>query len=264
MISVILTTYQRQTLLARALASVFAQTFANREVIVVDDGSTDATVEFLGRQPVTVIRLAHTGNPAAVRNAGLERAQGELITFLDSDDVWGPSALAELAEALSQHPHAGFSFCDYHPSTLKPELASVGDFFDPLLETDFLVTGGVLLRRAVAVAVGEFDPLCSPAEDWDYWLRLAGLFPGVHVPASLITINVAPDSISRGPGGAIYGANLRVMRKALGWCVVNRRASLRLARKSLRRQLLASARYHRRRHEFTRSMRELAMVAIGR
>lgn len=264
MISVILTTYQRQTLLARALASVFAQTLADREVIVVDDGSTDATVEFLGRQPVTVIRLAHTGNPAVGRNAGLERAQGELITFLDSDDVWRPTALAELAGALSQHPDAGFSYCDYHPSSSTLALARVGDIFDPLLETDFLVTGGVLIRRAVARAVGKFDAGCSPAEDWDYWLRMAGLVPGVHVPVSLITINAASDSISRRPGGAIYDANLRVMRKAVGWCVANRRASLRLARKSLRRQLLASARYHRHRREFARSMRELAMVAVGR
>lgn len=264
MISVILTTYERQTLLARALASVFAQTLSEREVIVVDDGSTDGTVEFLGGQPVTVIRLAHTGNPAVVRNAGLERAQGELITFLDSDDVWRSSALAELAEALHQHPDAGFSYCDYDPSSFALELPRVGDIFEPLLETDFLVTGGVLIRRAVAVAVGEFDPLCSPAEDWDYWLRIAALFSGAYLPLSLISIDSPSDSLSRAPGGAIYGANIRVMRKALGWCVANRPASLRLARKSLRRQLLASARYHRRRREFARSMRELAMVAIGR
>ncbi len=264
MISVILTTYERRELLARALASVFAQTLTDREVIVVDDGSTDGTLEFLGTQPVMLIRAAHSGNPAVVRNAGLERAQGELIAFLDSDDVWRPTALAELAEALYQHPEAGFAYCDYHPSLSTPQLARVADIFDPLLKTDFLVTGGILIRRSIAVAVGEFDPLCSPAEDWDFWLRMAALFPGAYLPVSLISIDSPFDSLSRAPGGAIYGANIRVMRKALGWCVANRPVSLRLARQSLRRNLLASARYHWRHRAFAQSVRDLVMVARGR
>jgi glycosyltransferase involved in cell wall biosynthesis len=264
-ISVILTTYERRTLVARGLASVFSQTLTDREVIVVDDGSTDDTVEFLGTQPVTLIRLAHSGNPAVVRNAGLKRAQGELITFLDSDDVWRTTALAELAQALYQHPEAGFAYCDYQiPSSSTPKSAGAIDVFDPLLQTDFLVTGGVLIRRSLADAVGEFDPRCSPAEDWDYWLRMAALFPGAYVPVSLISIDSPSDSISRAPGGAIYGANIRVMRKALGWCLTNRPASVRLARECLRRNLLASARYHRRHRAFGRSMRDLVMVARGR
>jgi glycosyltransferase involved in cell wall biosynthesis len=265
MISVIVTTYERRGLLARALASVFAQTLTDREVIVVDDGSTDGTVEFLGTQPVTSIRVAHSGNPAVVRNAGLKRAQGEFITFLDSDDAWRPTALAELAAALSKHPEAGFAYCDYQtPSSSTPKLARVADIFDPLLKTDFLVTGGVLIRRSVAVAVGEFDPLCSPAEDWDYWLRMAALFPGAYVPVSLISIDSPSDSLSRAPGGTIYGANIRVLRKALGWCVANRPGSLLLARKSLRRNLLASAHYHWRRRAVVRSMHDLVMVPRGR
>ena len=265
MISVILTTYERRELLARALASVLAQTLTDREVIVVDDGSTDGTVEFLAAQPVTGVRIAHSRNPAVVRNAGLKRAQGELITFLDSDDVWRPSALAELAQALYQHPDAGFAYCDYQiPSSSTPKLGGVSDVFDLLLQTDFLVTGGVMIRRSIATAVGEFDPLCSPAEDWDYWLRMAALVPGAYLPLSLITIDAPADSLSRAPGGAIFGANIRVMRKALGWCLTNRPASARLARECLRRNLLASARYHRRRRAFGRSMRDLVMVARGR
>jgi glycosyltransferase involved in cell wall biosynthesis len=264
-ISVILTTYERRELLARALASVFSQTLTDREVIVVDDGSTDGSLEFLATQPVTAIRVAHSGNPAVVRNAGLQRAKGELITFLDSDDVWRPTALAELAQALYQHPEAGFAYCDYEiPSSSTPKLARVIDIFEPLLKTDFLVTGGVIIRRSVTVAVGEFDPLCSPAEDWDYWLRMAARARGAYVPVSLISIDSPPDSLSRAPGGAIYPSNIRVMRKALGWCLTNRPASVRLARECLRRNLLASARYHRRHRAFGRSMHDLVMVARGR
>ena len=265
MISVILTTYQRRRLLARALASVFAQTLTDHEVIAVDDGSTDGTAEFLATQPVSCVRIAHSGNPAIARNAGLKRAQGDLIAFLDSDDRWQPTALAEMAEALGRHPDAGFAYCDDHVrSALLPESAGVADIFDALLTADFLLTGGVLIRSSVAVATGEFDPLCSPAEDWDYWLRLAALALAVHVPASLIVIDSAPDSLSRAPGGTIHGANIRVMQKAVGWCAANRPASVPLARRSLRRQLLASARYHWHRRAFARSMRDLAMVGHGR
>ena len=131
MISVILTTYERRELLARALASVLAQTLTDREVIVVDDGSTDGTVEFLAAQPVTGVRIAHSRNPAVVRNAGLKRAQGELITFLDSDDVWQPTALTELAGALLQHPDAGFAYCDFQPQVSSmPKSAGAIDIFD--------------------------------------------------------------------------------------------------------------------------------------
>ena len=265
MISVILTTYERRGPLARALTSVLAQTLTDREVIVVDDGSTDGTAEFLETQPVTSIRIAHSGNPAVARNAGLPGVRGELITFLDSDDVWQPTALTELAGALLQHPDAGFAYCDYQPQVSSmPKSAGAIDIFDPLLRTDFLVTGGVLIRRSLADAVGAFDPRCSPAEDWDYWLRMAARARGAYVPVSLISIDSPPDSLSRAPGGAIYAGNVRVMRKALQWCLTNRPASVRLARECLRRNLLASARYHRRHRAFGRSVRDLVMVARGR
>ncbi len=265
MISVILTTYERRGLLARALASVFAQTLTDREVIVVDDGSRDGTVEFLGTQPVACIGITHSGNPAVARNAGLKRARGELVAFLDSDDVWRPSALAELAEALNQHPDAGFAYCDYEPPlSPTPRVPPVGDFFDPLLEVDFIVTSGVLVRRSVSDVVGEFDPLCAPAEDWDYWLRMAARVRGVHLQHQLVSIGSPLDSLSRAPGGVIYGSNVRVTRKALAWCLTHRPASVSLARRSHRRSLIASARYFWRHRAFARSMRDLLMVARGR
>lgn len=266
MISVIVTTYERRALLARTLASVYAQTTADREVIVVDDGSTDGTAEFLRSQPVSMVEMAHCGNPATTRNAGLARARGELIAFLDSDDTWEPTALEELAGALAEQPEAGFAYCDYSPGLVagRREAPIGGDIFDQLLESDFLVTGGVLMRHSVARAVGPYDPACSPAEDWDYWLRLAAIAPGVFVPRALIRIDSAADSISRAPGGAIYAANGRVTRKTLTWCRANRRASVPLARRAHRRSLLAQARYALNHRAIARTTRDLVMAAVGR
>jgi len=261
-ISVILTTFDRRELVARALASVFAQTTAAYETIVVDDGSTDGTAEFLTHQPVDVLRVPHSGNPAIARNAGLDRARGDLIAFLDSDDSLRPNALKDLSAALMAQPAAGFAYGDYEPDPgLRPLPPPVGDIFDRLLESDFLVTGAVLFRRALLGPVGGFDPHCSPAEDWDFWLRLAALVDAVHVDRTVIDIGITGDSVSRAPGGSIYAANRRVTRKALRWCLEHRPASIALARHIHRRSMLASARYHWQRRAIAQSVRDLAMVA---
>ena len=262
MISVILTTYERRELVARALASVFAQTTAAGEVIVVDDGSTDGTAGFLRHQPIRLLRVPHSGNPAVARNAGLDRARGDLIAFLDSDDTLRPNALKDLSAALRAQPAAGFAYGAYEPDP-GPRLAvpPVADIFDRLLESDFLVTGAVLFRRSLLGTVGGLDPHCSPAEDWDYWLRLAARADGVHVARTVIDIAIAADSVSRAPGGAIYAANLRVTRKALRWCIDHRPASMALARRVHRRSRLASARYHWHRRAIAQTVRDLAMVA---
>src|SRR3990172_11293931 len=116
MISIIIPTYNRRSLLERALAGVFAQTRKDYEVIVVDDGSTDDTLDFLRSQPIAAIPTPHSGKPAIARNVGIAYAQGELVAFLDSDDLWEATALEELSAALDRAPAAGFAFCDYADS----------------------------------------------------------------------------------------------------------------------------------------------------
>jgi glycosyltransferase involved in cell wall biosynthesis len=261
-ISVILTTYERRELVESALASVFAQTTAACEAIVVDDGSTDGTAEFLRQQPVHLVSVPHSGNPAVARNAGLDRARGDSIAFLDSDDTLRPTALEDLSAALQADPAAGFAYGDYEPDPARsPLLPPTGDIFDRLLESDFLVTGAVLFRRSLLGAVGRLDPNCSPAEDWDYWLRLAAQTAAVHVARTVIDIGITPDSVSRAPGGSMYAANLLVTRKALNWCLQHRPASVALARRIHRRSMLASARYHWHRRAIAQTVRDLAMVA---
>lgn len=262
MISVILTTYERREPVARALASVLAQTTAACEAIVVDDGSTDGTAESLRDSPVQLLRVAHSGNPAVARNAGLDRARGDLIAFLDSDDTLRPNALKDLSAALQAHPAAGFAYGDYEPDPARSTLVPpVGDIFDRLLESDFLVTGSVLFRRSLLGAVGRLDPHCSPAEDWDYWLRLAAHADAVYVARTVIDIGITADSVSRALGGSMYAANLRVTRKALSWCLQHRPASIALARRIHRRSMLASARYHWHRRAIAQTVRDLATVA---
>ncbi len=251
MISVIIPTYNRADLLPETLTSVLAQTGVQLEVIVVDDGSMDGTLAFLRSQPVSVVSLPHSGIPAVARNAGLDRAHGELVAFLDSDDMWEPTALAELSAGLESAPQAGFAFCDYTyfgPSAVDDHLPAAGrrsgDLFERLLTADFLVTGSLLVRRLAIEAVGAFDARCRVAEDWDYWLRLAARFPAVYVDRRLVRLRAHPAGLSYTPGGAVYADNVLISSKMIAQCRALRPALVPLARQVHRRSVYAAARYH--------------------
>jgi glycosyltransferase involved in cell wall biosynthesis len=263
-ISVIIPTYNRRDLLSATLASVFAQTGVDSEVIVVDDGSTDDTLVYLRALPVQVVALPHAGRSAVARNAGLARAHGDLIAFLDSDDLWEPHALAALASALAAAPQAGFAFCDYTyfgPLTsgghLPAEARTAAGLYARLLNGNFLVVGGVLVRRAVLDALGPFDVRCAFADDWDYWLRLAAHAPGVYVDERLVRLRAHAAALSYQPGGAVYVDNVYITGKALAYCRAHRPALLPLAQQAHRRCRQAAARYHWRRGAWGAAARAL-------
>src|SRR5262245_60978570 len=111
-ISVILPTFNRVAMLGEAIESVRRQTFDDWELIVADDGSTDATLEqleSLGEPRLRVVRLTHTGSAAGARNAALKVAVGDWIAFLDSDDLWARDKLAIQHRALTANPDCGWS-----------------------------------------------------------------------------------------------------------------------------------------------------------
>src|SRR5688500_16163655 len=118
-VSAVIPTYNRLPLLMQAVESVRAQTFGDWELVVADDGSTDGSaeaVEGLGDPRIRVLRLPHTGNAGAVRNAGVAASGGEWLAFLDSDDVWLPQRLelqlAAVRDANVQWSYAGAELMD--------------------------------------------------------------------------------------------------------------------------------------------------------
>jgi glycosyltransferase involved in cell wall biosynthesis len=104
LVSVIVPVYEGERFLEAALASVSAQTYGHLETIVVDDGSSDRSAELAERRPGVRVLRQRNGGVAAARNAGLERARGELLAFLDQDDEWLPQRLAKQVEHLRAHP----------------------------------------------------------------------------------------------------------------------------------------------------------------
>ncbi|MBP6630851.1 MAG: glycosyltransferase [Kofleriaceae bacterium] len=190
LVSVVIPTFNYGHLLPRALASVMAQTYPHREIIVVDNGSTDDTPAVLAGwgDQVRVVRTARTGVSAA-RNAGLAVARGEYLAPLDADDEWRPTKLARQLELVASEPGLAVVGCAnlvvdgagtvkrvrYFPNPPDDRVARLRG----LLTREAWVgssNSGVLLHRRVIDAVGGYDPDLFAAEDWDLWLRVGDRF----------------------------------------------------------------------------------------
>jgi glycosyltransferase involved in cell wall biosynthesis len=179
-ISVIIPTYNRADLVAEAIQSVLAQTGADYEIIVVDDGSTDETLSVLAGfgTRIRYLREPHTGLPGRVRNTGIRAAHGDYIAFLDSDDLWVAGALAPRLDFLQRHHHLSMVYADsqlFSHELIAPASGWIGP---RLLSGDCIQTSTVVVRRRVLEDVGLFAgaPELRWGEDWDLWLRIAARY----------------------------------------------------------------------------------------
>ena len=191
-------------LLGEAIRSIQAQTHSNWELIVVDDGSTDGTPDSLPDDPrIAVIRLRHTGNVAALHNAGLERARGTLIAFQDSDDRWRPDKLAAQAARLAARPDCGWCYGAFRLINLEgQEIPSRSGFrWQPreghLLKEVITTEAGISLvtvtvRRDVALSV-RFNDAIPWGDDYDFLFRLAMVSAACAVDQILVDICEHPE-----------------------------------------------------------------------
>ncbi len=195
LVSVIIPTYNRAAWVAEAAASVLAQTFRDFELLVVDDGSTDATLEALAPFAGRLILLKRRRNRgvAAARNLGIAAAQGEWLAFLDSDDLWLKDRLARQVAYLKEHP--GLLICQTEEiwvrNGVRVNLPAThrkvdGDIFLPSLNRCMVSPSAVILHRRLLDEVGLFDETLPAAEDYDLWLRVAWRYPVGLVPEPLI------------------------------------------------------------------------------
>lgn len=210
-VSVIIPTYNRADLIAQAIDSVLAQAYPKLEIIVADDGSTDNTAAVVAAygERVRYLTLPHRGLPAATRNAGIRASTGDLLAFLDSDDLFLPNKLAVQAAALVQAPAAGLTYSNgiYFRTTSSEPVGRVLDglptpsgwVFGTLLVSNFLAPPIVLVRRSALDAVGLFNesPEFFAVEDFDLWLRLASQTQFVFAPGDVAAIRRHAGGISR-------------------------------------------------------------------
>ena len=185
LVSVIIPTYNRAAFLGEAIDSVLSQTYTQFELIVVDDGSTDATAELL-RQYGGKISVLHTGHggPSAARNRGITAARGKYLAFLDSDDVWLPGKLRSQMLFFQEHPEARICQTEelwirngVRVNPMKKHKKYSGWIFEQCLPLCIVSPSAVVIERSIFEEVGLFDETFLACEDYDLWLRIAARYP---------------------------------------------------------------------------------------
>ena len=255
-VSVVMPLYDAQEFVESAVRSVLASDLSALEVIVVDDGSKDrsaAVVAAITDPRVVLLRLPPSGGPSRPRNAGIARARAPYVAFLDSDDLIRPEKLSTAAQALDDHPQAGFAFADFEaidaggrvlqasilsdypvlqslpgaPLAQQWRLIAQADLARGLLHENFIGTSGVVVRRELLTELGGFDEALVYSEDRDLWFRLAHRCDALYW-------NHVGQSYRRRPGNLSTGPQLRNARDRL---TVLQRERKRWAEPAARRQL---------------------------
>ncbi|MFO1023754.1 MAG: glycosyltransferase family A protein [Acetobacteraceae bacterium] len=192
-IGVIIPAYNVAPWIAQAIWSVIDQTYRDWSLVIVNDGSTDATPEIIRRFSDSRLTGLHGANygVSAARNRGIAAAaDADALLFLDGDDWLAPDALATLARTLQDAPDAVAAAAGYvrvgaDRSHRTVRISASGDMLRQLLVRNLFINGGHLLIRRTAInAVGLFDTALSYGEDWHYWTRLATFGPFVTVRGS--------------------------------------------------------------------------------
>jgi glycosyltransferase involved in cell wall biosynthesis len=208
LVSVVTPVYNGAKFLAAAIESVLTQSHQHIELILIDDGSTDDSPELIdsyGSRVVTV-RQKNKGVGHA-RNAGILRARGDFVAFLDQDDWWTPDKVEKQVRVFLTDDriglvHTGVSHYDevtaafaqpFVPNARRAEI--IGNCYDRLLMGNFIYNSSVMVRKSMLDAVGGFDTeICgNTVQDYDLWLRFAQQSIFAYLPEELLVFRLHPD-----------------------------------------------------------------------
>ena len=206
LVSIIVPVYNGASTIRETLDSVLQQSVEAFELIVIDDGSTDNTLEVVAsfNDPRLSVFTYPNAGVATTRNRGVTHASAEYISFIDADDLWTPDKLARQLDAFERSPNAAvaYSWTDYIDQTGQfiahdQQVTFSGNVYGELLCRDFLESASnVTIRRQAFLDVGGFDSSLSGAADWDFFLRLAKCYDFVAVPYLGVLYRISNSSMS--------------------------------------------------------------------
>lgn len=191
--SIIIPLYNKEKHIKDTLSSVWSQSFSDFEVIVVNDGSTDSSLENVKSVSDSRLKLFSTENEGVshARNYGISKATSDLIVFLDADDFWFEHHLQDLKHLYEEFPNCGM-YCKAYdkkdgsiviPSKFKnipankPWKGIVKDYFDSSVVNSIAWTSAVMVPKSTFEKIGYFDEIYNSGEDTDLWIRIALEFP---------------------------------------------------------------------------------------
>lgn len=238
-ISVIIPNYNCKQYLAKAISSAVKQSNVNVEIIVVDDGSTDGSLEWLKKAqetfPQLVILEQENTGVVNVRNRAIGAAKADYIAFLDADDYWTDDKLFEQLNYMKEHNDCVLSFTNYmHVNEAYEPIVDCFSFWpefakhidkndsgyqdlkspmDLLIYANVIGTSSVMVKRSTINYIGRFDNALNSASDWDCWLKLA------RIGAVSFSPNVSMDYLMRAGSITANRTNrLNAMKEIVSRC----------------------------------------------
>jgi len=215
-VSVIIPTYNRATLLGRAIQSVLAQTYQDFELIIVDDASTDNTeslVKSFNSEKVIYMRHQKNKGTSSGRNTGIRSAKGDYIALQDSDNEWMPEKLEKQMSAFAAAPpevgvvYTGFYMIENNKKKYWPSASITpknGNIFSSIIKGEYLVSPQtIVVKRECFEKYGLFDERFPALEDWEMALRLAKHYHFKYINEPLLQDYIQPDSMSRNKSAMI-------------------------------------------------------------
>ncbi len=197
MLTIIIPTYNRLAYLKNAINSVSCQIYRHFQLVVVDDGSTDDTADYVqnlnNHENLRYLRITHCGMPGKVRNVGVRLATGEYLAFLDSDDLWKPEKLARQIAFFDEHPE--IRICHTREIWQRGEKTvsqagqkhrRSGYIFPDALKKCIIGPSTVLMRRELFEEFGGFREDLEIAEDYELWLRITARYPIGYLDEPLV------------------------------------------------------------------------------
>jgi alpha-1,3-rhamnosyltransferase len=226
LVTVVMPSYNHRAYVERAIASVLAQTHEAVQLVVVDDGSTDGSVELLQalstRHGFTLICQENAGVCRTLNRGVREAAQGEYIALLASDDFWQPDKLQRQLEALASSPGSEFCFSqarEFHDEEhldsgrVFPGRCHRGKIVNRVFVRQHVPAGTMLFSRRLYDALGGFDESLRE-EDWDFVIRSAAATPFSAVDAPLLNYRAhAGNTMRTRSGRAIFHDKARILAK---------------------------------------------------
>lgn len=222
LVSIIIPTYNTAKYLRESVESVLTQTYSEREIIVIDDGSTDSTPQILAEygDAIQILRQTNQGSAAAC-NAGVAAAQGEWVAFLDADDIWLPEKLTRQIEhcrnSVISHTDS-MCFGDALPTEIRRssfEPPYSGSVLKELLIRNFITKSTVLMRRQAFQDLGGFDTSYIAVEDWPFFLKACAEHELGYLPEVVVRYRVHKKSKSM-QGRKTLADHLRIINSTFG------------------------------------------------
>ena len=221
MFSIIIPLYNKAAYIQKAIQSILSQTFNQYEIIIVNDGSTDNSLEVVNGCPLSTVDYQLIDQPnqgvSTTRNNAIKLAKYEYIAFLDADDWWEPTYLEEMKKLISDFPEAGIYSSGYYIMKISKKLvASIG--VDSKFQSGYINycqvyanklsmpvwTGATIIKKTVFDAEHGFKPNLKLGEDFDLWVRVAMKYPVAFLNKPLSNYNQDVELANRAIGAKLY------------------------------------------------------------